>query len=333
MLTPTSEFELGMLPRVNIVVTCTKRKRVPPALGLTLRDVQAPDLRTGFATWLDRLTGSRAEGITARRLYAGDHWSIVQTLESVAAASGLDAVVWVCSSGYGLIGLDTKIKPYSATFSSRHPDTICKWNGTDSRLENRISWWQLQGEWSGPDPSLPRSITKIAAADPESPLLVVASQVYLGAIVKDVQRAAQVLRDPDLLCVVSTGTNLVPGLEGNLLPSSAALQKSVGGSLRTLNIRLARIIIGESTTGDLRASRLIPNFRQRVAVELPLPRYERDAMTDDGIRQYIAEALNEGLEINWSSLLRGLRNSGRACGQERFYRLFQTTKTELTANQ
>jgi len=332
MLTPTSEFELGMLPKVNIVVTCTKRKRVPPAMGLTLRDVQAPDLRAGFATWLDRLSECRAESIPARRLYAGDHWSIVKTLESVATASGFDAVVWVCSAGYGLLKIDSNIKPYSATFSSRHPDTICKWNGTGSHLDNRASWWQLQGEWSGPDPSLPRSITKIAAADPESPLLVVASQVYLGAIVKDVQRAAQVLRDPDLLCVVSTGTNLVPGLEGNLLPSSAALQKSVGGSLRTLNIRLARIILGESTAGDLRASCLIPNFRQRVAVALPLPKYERDDMADDGIRQYIEEALNQDLKTSWSSLLRSLRNSGRACSQERFSRLFQTTKPELAAN-
>ena len=321
-----------MLPRVNIVVTCTKRKRVPPAPGLTLRDVHAPDLRTGFANWLDRLDGCSADSIPARRLYAGDHWSIVQTLEGVADTSGFDAAVWVCSAGYGLMGIDAKIKPYSATFSSPHPDTVCKWNRGASRLKDRISWWELQSEWSGPDPSLPRSITKVASADPESPLLVVASQVYLGAIVKDVQRAAQVLRNPDLLCIISTGTNLLPGLEANLLTSSAALQGSAGGSLRTLNIRLARIILGESTAGDLRASCLNSNFTQRVAVAPPLPRYDRDSMTDDGIRQYIAESLTKELETSWSFLLRRLRDSGRACSQERFSRLFQSTKSELVGN-
>ena len=321
-----------MLSRVNIVVTCTKRKRVPPAMGLTLRDVQAPDLCTGFAIWLDRLNECGAESIPARKLYAGDHWSIVQTLERVAAASGIEATVWICSSGYGLIGLDTKIKPYSATFSSRHPDTVCKWSGTNSRLKNRISWWQLQCDWNGPDTSSPRSITEIAVADPGSPLLVVASQVYLGAIAKDVQGATQVLRDPDLLSVVSTGTNLVPGLEGNLVPSNASLQSSVGGSLRTLNIRLARVILGESTAEDLRASCLISNFTKRIAAAVPLPRYERDAMTDGGIRQYILEALHENLDASWSSSLRSLRSSGRACSQERFSRLFRATKTELSTN-
>ncbi len=135
------------LPRINIIVTCTRRKGTTPVKELTLRDVQAPDLRTAFTNWMYRLDGSSAERIPARILYSGDHWNIVRALESEAASSGVDAAVWVSSAGFGLIGIDSKFKPYSATFSSRHPDTTLRWNPTDPRLDD-VSWWRLQKEWT-----------------------------------------------------------------------------------------------------------------------------------------------------------------------------------------
>lgn len=317
---------------VNIVVTCTKRKRVPPAADLWLRDIQAPDLPTTFAIWLDRLRASKAEAIPARRLYAGDHWSVVQTLEDVAVASGFDAAVWVCSAGYGLIEIDAKIKPYSATLSANHPDTVCKRHELDSIRGESKSWWRLQTQWSGPDASRPRSIAKVAEMYPECPLLVVASKVYLRAIIEDVRKAAENLLDSDLLFLISTGTDFLPGLDANLLPSSAALQRSVGGSLRSLNIRLARAILTDFTAKDLCASGLVADFKQRVAAALPLPKYQRETMTDVEVREYIGEALTKDSKANWGTLLRTLRNSGRACSQERISRLFQATKASLANN-
>ena len=75
---------------INIVVTCTKRKRLPPADGLEMRGIDARDVDSTFAEWSSRLELCTAEPIPARRLYAGDHWSVVQSLEDVAAASKLD---------------------------------------------------------------------------------------------------------------------------------------------------------------------------------------------------------------------------------------------------
>jgi hypothetical protein len=121
-----------MRKRVNIVVTCTKRKRFPLAPGLQMREVLAADRGNGFANWIERLSTSDAETVLARNLYAGEHWSIVRSLEDVAASSGLEATVWICSAGYGLIGLDSRIKPYSATFASNHADTVCKWRDGDT---------------------------------------------------------------------------------------------------------------------------------------------------------------------------------------------------------
>ena len=172
-----------------------------------MRGIDARDVDSAFAEWSSRLERCTAEPVPARRLYAGDHWSVVQSLEDVAAASKLDPAIWVCSAGYGLIGIDTNIKPYSATFSSRHLDTVCRWNRhSDSGPNDGRSWWECQQAWSGPEPSMPRSIAEIAALDSRSPVLIVASRGYMRAIVGDVQRATRLLTDPDLLSIISTGT-------------------------------------------------------------------------------------------------------------------------------
>ena len=325
--------KINPLPRVNVVVTCTKRKRVPTPGGLELRSVEAPDLQIGFTKWLARLDECCTETVSARKLYAGDHWSVVQSLEDAAYESGLNAVVWICSAGYGLIGIDAKIKPYSVTFSLHHPDSIARWNRNVSHLDSKVLWWQLHGGWAGPDSFSPRSISEVAASDPESPLLVVASRDYLRAIRRDVQCAARVLCDSDLLCIISSGTKHLPGLDANILPTGASLQKSVGGSLHSLNVRLARKILAESSEEELSASLLNTKFARRLEMTPQIPRFERVSLTDEKVRDYIFESLAENSNASWSSLLRKLRNSGRACNQERFSRIFQSTKANLVGDE
>lgn len=315
--------------RVNIVVTCTKRKHVPPMTDLQLRDVCAADIQTGFAAWVERLSASASQPIPARSLYAGDPWSIVRTLEDTAAASGLDAAVWVCSAGYGLIGLDTEVKPYSATFSPMHPDTMCKWRTqpAGSASAARAAWWQLHTRWSGPEASLPRSLAHLTAKYPRVPLILVASQVYLKAMTEDLQAAAKSLCDPDLLCIISAGTDHLPGLDTYLLPCTAALQAEVGGSLHSLNVRLARAALAEARDHPLQASRMRARFAERVAAAPPRRLYQRKVVTDGEIRRYILNGLSKDPGVSWSLLLRRLRDGGRACRQERFSALFKVAKT------
>ena len=323
----TTGYGTKVSQRVNIVVTCTKRKRVSPTVDLRLRDVHAPDPRTGFSLWLERLSNSTAEHVPARHLYAGDHWSIVETLEGAAAASGFKAGIWVCSAGYGLVGLDSRIKSYSATFSADQPDTVCKWAAVAPNPDARKFWWRLHAGWSGPDSSMPRSIAQVAIKYPEAPMLVVASQAYLRAIVEAVREAAEKLCDPDLLCVISAGTNSLPTLEANLLPANAALQKELGGGLHSLNIRLARAILSESAAENLRASFLSATFRRKLVEAPPISVYQREAMTDEEVKEYIKVAIGNDSNVTKTALLRRLRDNGLACNQGRFSRLFQGMKS------
>ena len=319
------------LQKINIVVTCTKRKRFHPDPGLQLRNIGAPNLRHAFVEWRNRLVEYSAKGISARELYAGDHWSVVQSLEEIASRTGLDATIWVCSTGYGLVGIDNHIKPYSATFSARHPDSVLRWRQSNEEKDPMALWWHLQEGWSGPESSQPRSISEVAEGDSESPMLVVASRDYLRAIGRDVGRAAKLLQNPDKLSIISTGTKSLPGLEANLVPSSAALQRRLGGSLHSLNVRLARYILAKCTEEEFYASTLAATVTQWLRVAPHYPRGNGKRMTDQEVQEFITGALAEDPEISWSSLLRRLRNSGHACKQERFASIFRATKENLMA--
>ena len=314
----------SQLHKANIVVTCTKRKRRPPGESLKFRNVAKASIEKGFDAWVERVDESVDDTMPARSLYAGDHWSVASSLEDVAKASGFRAAIWVCSAGYGLIGIDSRIKPYSATFSSSHPDTVCRWGDGRYRRGNKEIWWQLQTEWPGPDPSTPRSITDLALAEPACPLMVVASRDYMEGILNDCRSAREELADPDLFSIVSAGSRDLPGLSANLLPSDVSLRQLVGGSVRALNIRYTRRILSEVGYQDLRASVLQRKCSRFVAQSPRLPAISRAQTSDEYVREFIWETLEQYGMTGRTALLRKLRESGRACSQNRFSRIFDT---------
>lgn len=312
-----------MKQRINIIVTCTKRKRLPPSPELMLRNIKADDMSEGFATWVERLSASKSKTLTARELYAGDHWSVVKTLERIASSSGLDALVWVCSAGYGLISLDSKIKSYSATFSPNNEDSVCKWLNSDSNRNPDRSWWRLHTEWTGTNESQPRSINDVAEQCPDSPMLVVASKPYMGAILDDVKMASKTLYNRESLCIISAGTKFLPDLEFNLLPCNGSLQSEEGGSLNSLNPRLARTILSNLGSKTFKVSNLKAEYNAKIATTHLVMRKNRKILANTEVRDYILAALKENPRISWSRTLGELRDSGRSCSQERFVSVFK----------
>ena len=99
---------------VNLVVSCSNRKRYETAPGLAV------------TSWLDLTSKTPAdlegtpkdctggESILPQDLYMGEHWSVVRDIPSDATDRGWDVRLWICSAGYGLIQPDTLIKSYQA---------------------------------------------------------------------------------------------------------------------------------------------------------------------------------------------------------------------------
>jgi hypothetical protein len=313
---------------VNVVVTCTKRKTRPAAPERRLRSVAAESPERRAEIWIERLCNSDDNSVTASELYAGDHWSIARSLP--AAAQEQDVRLWVCSAGYGLISVEVPIAPYSATFSSSHPDSVRNGQRSTSAVETHARWWQTLSRWDGPEPGAPRSVEEIARRDPGEPILVVASAPYLQAMRDDLTDAAAKLRNWALLSIVSAGTRRLPGLERHLLPIDARLQRQLGGALMSLNIRVAREFFRRGW--PLTRPELAMRIRELGGDASSRWRPERERLTDEQVRKFVHEALEATPSLACSPLLARLRRTHQlACEQKRFKRLYSEVVEAMNA--
>jgi hypothetical protein len=299
---------------LNVIVTCTKEKRAAVHSDCELRSVHDDDLESRFQNWRGRLVGCK-ERVTARNLYGGDHWAFARQISS----RRFDVQTYVCSAGYGLIHIDDSIAPYSATFSRRHPDTVWK-NSPQSEI-SASDWWSKLCTWRGHHGFGPRSLTALAKANSQSPILVVASENYLRGIQQDLIRTKASLDSPELLMILSAGTQKLSGLTDNLLPCDARMQPEVGGILRSLNVRLANKIVSEAR--DVPTLLGLKRKLTRLLAKQPeLPTYNRQVLTDNELKDFIRREIKKNHKASRTNLLRELRSAGYACEQKRFAGLF-----------
>ena len=138
---------------------------------------------------------------------------------------------------------------------------------------------------------------------------------------RDLLEAAYALADPGQLLLISAGAS-GSGLDRYRVPSDARLQYSTGGSRMSLNVRSAKAVI-EASSEHAWDGALI---RQMLAAELKrqpdIARFERRQLTDDEVRSYVESELQANPSTARSVLLRRLRDSGQACEQKRFGRLY-----------
>ncbi|WP_249037703.1 hypothetical protein [Micromonospora noduli] len=266
-----------------------------------------------FATWTDRLLTSSASRFPAVDLYAGEHWQIARTLPDQIAPRA--ATLWVCSAGYGLIAASAAIRPYAATFASGGVDSV----GEDKSAAR--DWWTRLTEWPGPDADQPRSFADLARRDPHATIIAVLSDAYQRACATDVTVAASLLHDNQQLSVVGPSTN---DLEDLVVPVTARLQPHLGGSLLSLNARVAAFLLRSSVDDDhdLRRERLRERVEQTTqATPVPATRTAGQRLTDEEVRAFIRGHAGERATTA-TGLLRRLRLSGRSCEQARFGQLF-----------
>jgi hypothetical protein len=302
-----------------ILASCAERKRlsVPPALRLA--SIRGRDIRERAARWWQRLMDHPSETLAATDLYAGGHWSVVRRLPDVARARGLRPELWVISAGYGLVPATASLHAYSATFAPGHPDSVSR---DSSAASDRQAWWAELARFKGPDRKAPRSIAALVLRDPSASVVVVASGHYVDAIEQDLLDAASRLAERERLIIITTPGRMTRGRLGpHVVTAPAQWQPILGGARTSLHARLAEKILYDAADGlsvETVRARL-----ERVLERSPVvPQDGRQKMTDNDVRAFIRHALARDPRAGHSKLLRGLRESGRACEQSRFRRLF-----------
>ncbi|MFC8296580.1 hypothetical protein [Micromonospora orduensis] len=306
--------------RVHIVVTCANRKNlpVPPALRVGGLSNYLP--RQRLAEWTRRMS-EPGPSTAATSLYGGEHWAVARQL---ATSVRVEAQLWVCSAGYGLIPATAHVRPYAATFALRDGDSVGR-----SSTENR-DWWRGLSEWVGPEPGAPRSFYDLARTNPDDTIIAVLSDTYLRPCSDDLRRAAGQLRDPQRLTIVGPA-QADPDLNELVVGVTARMRPAVGGSLLALNVRVAQRLVSLVTADS--ATHRRPHLRA-LAHELvatappPTPRANRERMSDEEVRAFI-RSLASVRPTSATRLLRQLRDSGKSCEQARFKQLFDEISLDV----
>lgn len=313
-----------MHQRVNIVTTCSDRKRAVGESPILLRHVPAGDVSQRVESWRGLLRQAKHR-FAACDLYVGEHWSVARQIPERGMELGFRASLWVCSAGYGLIHSDTEIAPYGATFTRGHLDSIDKPTHRKPTQSNAREWWLASCKRS-----TIQGLAALAADHPRTPLLVAVSSTYLNAIADDLRAASRQLRSPDLLIIIASGIDRAPiGLEDNLLPAGAEFSPGVGGTLGSLNIRLALEALRWAKPGGLDANYLRQRFGQQLRRLPAFSRPDRRPLSDPEVIAFISRNLD--IAASHTGMLRHLRNSGLACEQARFRELYHATVGQRNA--
>jgi hypothetical protein len=311
-----------MRKRVNIVVTCTSRKRAPAEARLSLRNVRAANVRERATLWIELLGSKGTATVAAGDLYCGEHWSVVRSIPRLAKQAGIEAKLWICSAGYGLIVPGSKIRAYSATFATGDPDSV---SVESAAIERRLAgqeWWKSLACWQGPGPERIRTISGIVRRFPRTALLIVASPAYLEALEQDLGAAARLIDRPDLLLIVSAGSRNGGSMADHLLPCDARLQQRLGGTRASLNARIARHLVAKAGTNGLDFPSVRSYLESLLRDQPPVRERSRRPMTDVEVRAFICKELRTGTS-SYSQSLRNLRDGGRGCEQSRFATLYR----------
>lgn len=312
---------------VNVIVTCTKDKRIAVSRDCQLRHVPAGSLSERMKDWRSRLRRRWRERVMVRDLYAGDHWSTVRSF----ASSYFSIDTWICSAGFGLVRIDDFITPYNATFSSSHPDSVVrKLTGVDRHC-SATKWWKHLTKWKADFQDRPRSLAALMATFPKRATVIVASNTYLRAIEEDLLQGIANLADPDLLSIVCSGAKRPNALEQHLVPCDARFQAATGGARRSLNTRIAARIFRESRMPP-RYSTLRSRYSKLLSKQPPIEVYDRRPMSDDEVRAFIKEQMRADCTLRHSPLLRRLRDANKACEQKRFAKLYREVREQFNGN-
>jgi hypothetical protein len=310
---------------IDVIVSCSNRKKYPVRRGLSLRQVVNHDISKRVHHWLSNLRKVNASEHPSEELYAGDHWSIVRAIASQSLNRRVRARVWICSAGYGLVPYRAPLKPYRATFASGHHDSVSLARShKECSVENQRWWDALARSWEGPVPGKPRRLCDIPRACGKAPMLVALSSDYLTATSKDL---GQLISDPYYrthLHVISCGSqNPDATLSPNLLPCDASMQRAVGGARVSLNVRIAAYLLRQLKTGA-EPHKVLRELCSDIKRK-PLAQIKRTTVKDNDVKNFIRSEFRKNPRLSRTALLQLLRRKRFACEQSRFARLYRAT--------
>ncbi len=302
-------------PVVHVVLTCAQGKRQASHADLQARKLPDGGVRRRVGSWvrkIEHIEHGHEGGIKAQDLYSGEHWGVAKRLIDRESSGGIK--VWILSAGYGLVRPKDRLRSYQATFGLDKEDAVVQ------RPEELSDWWAGLAKSEPPGVgNHARQLSSIQMKREGDILLVAASRPYLRAVSADLVRFER--KRPGQLLVISAGMKGNEPTPGQLLPVGGRLRTHLGGSMMSLNVRVAEALIeqqqGQPMTFES-CKRALARLNQKAE---DLPSFDRVPLSDEEVLQFVRTELDRITDATWSAMLRTLRSQGRACEQKRFRRL------------
>lgn len=317
---------------VQLVVTCTKGKRVEIDDQLAIRNYPNQTLEERIDSWSTNLRTLPLEARRAYDLYSGSHWKTIRTIHDQFKSVQKGSVdIWICSAGYGLVNIDSYLKPYAATFSPNQEDFV----GVDIRDAAKSSinstWWKGISKFNLTNEENPRSITTLMKLNPDDIFLFCLSPTYLDVIYEELNVGKKILTEAENLMIVSTGTATSSSKndDPHILPTDGRIRGLVGGNYGSLNAKIVHMMLKDRSRYKLTLAQQTERLFSLTNSLDPADTPTRVTLSDEEVDLYLRTNLAaQGLRSK-TFLLRQLRDSGFACEQKRFYKLYEICKNEI----
>lgn len=308
-----------MASNVVLLTTCTNRKRsiVPEALhASTLKNGSQEEL---LFQWVDRLSNN-VDLHSVSQVYCGRSFS-----EASLARQDVSGELWIISAGLGLVSLSDKIPSYSLTITSNGSDNIAKKIIGQSFEPSK--WWQ------GINDSNPNPISDLVIKNPDKLFIFAISSSYIQLIASDLSA----IPDADIGRVRFIGLSIRDTMENRfdryVMPYDERFDgpdSKYRGTRSDFSQRAMRHFIKEIVryAPHQDANNHFVLVDQKLKDHRLPQKFNRIRKSDDEILDIINKH-SSSLGNSSSQMLRFIRDHENiACEQKRFYKLFQSTRSE-----
>ncbi|MCC2280262.1 hypothetical protein LKL35_33315 [Streptomyces sp. ET3-23] len=151
---------------------------------------------------------------------------------------------------------------------------------------------------------------------------MVLSEVYAKAMETELRALAAVTSE----ALLFGGSEEVAGI--HRVPADAGLRRSLGGTLTSLNVRMAASWLQHCEDRQLTSPATSKSWNKWATGESRPEKHNRKPMTNDEVVTFIRQQTSSQPGISRTRLLRLLRDEGRACEQSRFANLYIQTMGE-----
>lgn len=300
--------------KIHLITNCTNLKKSNIKGKIQLKNlIENNSAQTIVNSWCEKLENAEQE-VPANELYAGDHWKVAKSIVKP------NLELWVLSAGYGLIHSSSQIGSYDATFSSGSENSINKSGLTNSE------WWNTLHQRRNSDVFKCESLHSLVSINTDDIFFIATSPDYLKVIQDELkQLVLEKKLTNENFFIVSSKHNISEQLIPYYLESKADFCSTLKGGRVSLNIRLAKYLLGESEANVFESKNVIDKYNDLEKNAIKLLVKNRQKLSDEEVISFIKNELDihQGTKASASMLLKNLRNKNLACEQKRFSRLLK----------